>query len=176
MFDLDHLIKHFRQVMWHFLPMSVVFLIVLGIQLFVITFMMTVLILLFAGDGDFFGPNAGSESVGALLIILFNALLPCAILFPIALILDKLTRNRAIWLNIILPLPFILASAGLAFLLLFYFSTETPGIAYAFWLSLIDKLVIFLIALAAILALFVPYWYILQVERLLVWSVRRIRL
>jgi hypothetical protein len=139
----------------------------MGIQLFVVTFIVTVLILISGGanTGEF---NSIWEPIGIILIMLFNALLPCVVLFPTALSLDRLTRHRPVWLKIMLPFPFILASVFLAFLLYIYFHVETPEVVHDFWLSLIDELVTLLVALVVTLALFAPYWYVLQVQRFLV--------
>lgn len=141
------IVKYLRQSVWHIVPAAVVFLIVLGVQLSIVGFLATVLILISGGEGDTVDPNIVGESIGVMLVILFNALLPCVILFPIAFILDRLTRHRPVWLKAVLPLPFLLMSAILAMPVLVYFFIGIPEILYTFWLSIVDELVILLIVL-----------------------------
>jgi hypothetical protein len=167
-------VKYFRQIVWHIFPMLVVFLITMGVQLFVVTFIATVLILISGGDnvGEF---NSTWEPIIIIMIVLFNALVPCVVLFPTVWALDRLTSNRPVWLKVMLPIPFMLASAFLAFLVYIYFHIQIPEVVHDFWLSLIDELVILMVALVAILALFAPYWYVLHIQRGLVEFVKKIR-
>ena len=149
--------------MWYIISVSIVFLIVVGVQFSIVGFPAIVLILISGGEGEVVGPNILGESVGRMVIILFNALLPCVILFSVALILDSLAGNRVAWLKVVLP--FVLMSAILAVPVLIYFFVGIPEIIYSFWRSIVDELVILLVILAVTFALFVPYWYSIQIER-----------
>ena len=46
------IVKYLRQIVWHIVPAAVVFLIVLGVQLSIVGFLATVLILISGGEGD----------------------------------------------------------------------------------------------------------------------------
>ena len=158
--------------MWHIFPILAVFFTLMGIQLFVGYFIAFVFVMIVEDPVLF---NSIWEHVGMFLIILFNALLPSIALFPIALGLDELTRNRAVWLKLVLPLPFILVSV--AFLMLAYILCFPIGVfeyTHTWWFSLMSAVVILLIVtLGVIFAFFVPYWYLVQIQRFLAWFVKK---
>lgn len=173
---MKNFVKYLHQITWHIFPMSVVFFILMGFHLFVIFLIATRFFMVFDAPGELDGswvPIAGVIG-GMILISLFNAFVPSVILFLIALTLDRLTKNRPIWLKIVLPFPFILALTNLvlAFILYTYFSAGIP--TYSWWLSLINLSVILLVALLVVIfALFTPYWYGLQTQRFLIWLVMK---
>jgi hypothetical protein len=155
-------LKHLRQVVWHILPTLVVFLALVGVQFFgsaVIAFVFII--------DDAYEAISTWEFVTLIALVLLRALAVCIVLLPAGLILDKLTRSRPVWLRLLLPIPFIVASG-----FLIYGYWHIPEETYVKWFSSVYHVVIFLIALIAV---FAPYWYILQALRFFVWLVKKIR-
>jgi hypothetical protein len=158
-------VRYLRQIVWHVFPSFTVFLLLVGVQLFGVAVISTVFII-----DNAFEINSIWEPIGLILTIVFQALVPCLVLFPTAVVLDRLTRNGPVWLRIVLPFPFILASA---FLVYVYFHTQLSEDTYGKWLSLIEQVATLLLVL---LVTFSPYWYILQVQRLLMWLFNKSRI
>ena len=149
--------------MWHILPTLVVFLALVGVQLFG----SAVIALVFIIDDAYEAISTG-EFITLIALVLFRALVLCAALSPLGLVLDRLTRNRLVWLRILLPIPFIVASG-----FLIYGYWNIPEETYAKGFSSLDDIVVFLIALITV---FAPYWYILQAQRSLIWLAKKIRI
>ena len=154
-------LKHLRQVVWHVPPTLAVFLALVGIQLFgsaVIAFAFII--------DDACESISPREYITLVALILLRALVVCVAIFPMGLSLDRLTRSRSIWLRLLPPIPLLVASG-----LLFYASWIAPQGPLSRWVPS-HYLMLFLIALAA---LFAPYWYILQAQRLSVWLLKKAR-
>jgi hypothetical protein len=153
-------LKHLRQIAWHILPTCAVFLTLVGVQLFGSA---TVALVFIIDDAN--ETISTWQVITLIALVLFRALAVCIVLLPAGLTLDKLTRNRPVWVRLLLPIPFIVAAGFLIYG--YWHISEGP---YARWLSLVHYAVLFLIALIAV---FAPYWYILQTQRAFVWSVKK---
>ena len=148
--------------MWHILPTCAVFLTLVGVQLFG----SAVIALVFTID-DAYKAISSWEFVTLIALVLFRALVVCIVLLPAGLMLDKLTRSRPVWLRLVLPISFIVASG---FLIYGYWHISEGS--YARWLSSVHYAVLFLIVLIAV---FAPYWYILQTQRFFVFLGKKVR-
>lgn len=155
--------RHLRQVVWHILPTCAVFLTLVGVQLFG----SAVIALVFIID-DAYEAIPSWEFVTLIALVLFRALVVCLVLLPTGVMLDRLTRSRPAWLRLVLPIPFIVASGFLIYG--YWHISEGP---YARWLSSVHYAVLFLIALIAV---FAPYWYILQAQRFFLWLIKKARI
>ncbi len=156
--------KYLRQIAWHIFPTAIVFLVLLGIQLLPVTFFGVALALFGTGE---IGSISASELGSLILLVVFNALFPSVGRFLIALTLDTLVRSKPVWTKIVLPFLFILAAPLLAYV---WFQIPVPEDEFAWWSTLIDKV---MSTLVLSMAAFVLYWYILQIQRFVVWLLKK---
>lgn len=155
--------KHSRQIAWYILPTGTIFLVILGIQLLVGTAFAA---FLFAFGTSEIGEVSTWRLVSTVLTVILYALLPSLGSLFLALIGDILVKNRPGWLKIFLPFPFILAVP-----IIVYVAFSIPYPEEPTWWSILTSRGMGLLVL--VLLAFIPYWYILQTQRFVVWLLKK---
>lgn len=153
--------KLVSQLSWHILPASIIFLILLGLNLFAVTVFLAVGLIDNALD---FKSVWEPILVGAVTVA--RPLIPSVILFLLCFTFDQLTKNKSTWLAGLLPIPFIMGVILLWNNNYPYLEIHSVGNETLDWLV---REAVF--SLGLIIICFAPYWYFLQGERFLIWLI-----